>query len=129
MNYDDNNYEVIDGKRTKIVRDGGRVRTRMTVMDSLDAVISRELRSQGIVTDGAAHRPGFRTAATLQHHAADAAHVASLVVARDAKEAAYMEYQRDLIGSWRSPEQKLADARARTAMEAFASGKEQKEGG
>ena len=106
MNYDDNNYEVIDGKPTKIVRDGGRVRTRMTVMDSLDAVISRELRSQGIVTDGAAHRPGYRTSASLRSTAADAARDANLVAARDAKEAAYMDYQRDLISSWRSPETK-----------------------
>ena len=83
---------------------------------------SRELRSQGIVTDAAAHRPGFRTSATLQRHTADAA---ALDAGRAAKEAAYKDHWQDLITAWKPAEERqaiaktLADARARTAMEKF----------
>ena len=124
---DDDNYEVIDGKRTKIVRDGGRVVTKMLAMDEQTVTPRRPMR------DAALHRPGYRTGQMLQQHTADAATDATLVAARDAKEAAYMDYQRDLILAHKPAAERneimsqLADARTRKAMAAYARGLEEKD--
>ncbi len=101
---DDNLGPMLDGDilRTSMMDN------RTNAHNNIDAMISRELQPERMA-DAAAHRPGFRTQSMLQRHTADAARDATYVAACDAKEAAYMEYQRDLISSWRSPESKLAD--------------------
>jgi hypothetical protein len=86
-----------------VVRPGGRVRVPVTMMDHDTVTPQRTLLRDAL------HRPGFRTAAMLKQYTTDAATDATLVAARAAKEAAYMDYQRELISSWRSPESRLAD--------------------
>jgi hypothetical protein len=129
MNKDDNYKVDRYGRPTKIVRDGGRVVTKMMAMDhkapnSLDAVLNRELGVQPRwpVVDAAAHRPRFITPATLR--TADSARDAAIVDAgRAAKQAAHLAYLQDKLTAWRPDQEavlkQLADARPRTALEQF----------
>ena len=114
MNYDDENYEMIDGKRTKVVCDGGRVVTKMMAMDenTVDAVLRREFLDRQF-NDTKLNRPGFRTADTLKSATQRAHDIAGNRIAD-----AYAAYQQDITSAWRdsTAEQKLAEAR-KTAIE------------
>lgn len=115
-----------------IILDGDILRTSMMDNKSVDAVINRELAVKPKpMADAAMHRPGYRTTPILQRHTADAATDAT---SRDAREAAYMDYQRDLILAHKPAAERneimsqLADAaKDGEAMSAYARGLEEKD--
>ena len=107
------------GRPTKVVRDGGRIVTRMLAMDSVDAVLDRELRDERRAifdarrfNDQVLHKPGFRTAsvpADATHMAHDIARdrIAAAYAARDAADASEWENARPS----RTSEEQLASAK------------------
>jgi hypothetical protein len=91
---DDDNYVIgRDGKPTRIIRDGGKVKVGLTMMDA-ETVAAR----QAYFADNAWHRPGFRTSNIR-------------TAARDDINSVYAEYDRAKGEEWRSPESALARAK------------------
>jgi hypothetical protein len=101
MNNHDNNYELdADGKPTKVVRDGGRVVTKMTAMDA------KTLNDRKTFFDAPGwHRAGYRTSNVR-------------IGAKDEIASAYEEYDREKGEEWRGPNAASARAKA-TATEAM----------
>ena len=84
MQYDDDNVD-----ERGVIRDGGRVKVRMTAMDHLiHDTLDRPARR---ITDGALHRPGFRTDSQAYRDG------------RAAKALAYQLYDAEAENAWRNP--------------------------
>jgi hypothetical protein len=113
---DDNLGEFLDGDVRKV---------SMHAMDhnTVDAAMKREL-ADALVGDASLHRPGFRDGRRPTVDAVAAAHAAA---GKAAKEAAYMDYQRDLITAYKcdapSPESQLASAKQSASTWAAMNGK------
>jgi hypothetical protein len=101
--HDDANFEIVigsDGRRVRILRDGGRVRTPMFMRDGRSNPSMTPLQhgvathhaltdATGSTDEFAFSRPGYR----IMHDAA----------ARDAREAAYQQYEDELLNAWKAP--------------------------
>lgn len=80
------NYEVEDCDENGVVRDGGKVRVKMSFMDHLmhDAIAHTHQR----IVDSSLHRPGYRISRTYHDTA-------------DARASAYDSYDREITNAWR----------------------------